>query len=288
MWAQCLLTVARLLQEGLLAPAELDPMNRRLSATRKPDVVVQVVVLCEDQLVQTLLAQQGVQVETVAEVSPMEVKPARVLSHLYTFLGRSKKLGLSGRSSLDVGILATSKVYSIQEQLFVFTPQNFDRTSNYADTDPSLAMSTLEYSISYLATSWSSPGRPTVTLVLSNSMLESGKVPSAIVGALRKVHGGYFGGSRVQLGSHQEFSATSCVTELAFLGAVEEGRPEVLDVEVAKYLRSQPGIEVRGGVLGTSPRARTRNKSAEGEVMVLKNLMNIKTNHYKGERGHAA
>ena len=97
MWAQCLLTVARLLQEGLLAPAELDPMNRRLSATRKPDVVVQVVVLCEDQLVQTLLAQQGVQVETVAEVSPMEVKPARVLSHLYTFLGRSKKLGLSGR-----------------------------------------------------------------------------------------------------------------------------------------------------------------------------------------------
>ena len=65
MWAQCLLTIARLLHEGLLAPAELDPMNKRLSATRKPDVVVQVVVLSEDQLVQTLLAQQGVEVETV-------------------------------------------------------------------------------------------------------------------------------------------------------------------------------------------------------------------------------
>ena len=268
MWAQCLLTIARLLHEGLLAPAELDPMNRRLSATRKPDVVVQVVVLSEDQLVQTLLAQQGVEVETVAQVSPLEVKPARVLSHLYTFLGRSKKLGLSGRSCLDVGILATSKVYSIQDKLFVFTPQNFDRSSNYAETDPSLAMSTLEYSISYLATSWSSPGRPTVTLVLSNSMLESGRVPPAIVAALRKIQGGYFSGVRVQFGSHKQFSATSCTTELAFLGAVEEGRPEVLDAEVANYLKSQPGIEVREGVLGTLPRVRARNKSAEGEVVI--------------------
>ena len=268
MWAQCLLTIARLLHEGLLAPAELDPMNRRLSATRKPDVVVQVVVLSEDQLVQTLLAQQGVEVETVAQVSPLEVKPARVLSHLYTFLGRSKKLGLSGRSCLDVGILATSKVYSIQDKLFVFTPQNFDRSSNYAETDPSLAMSTLEYSISYLATSWSSPGRPTVTLVLSNSMLESGRVPPAIVAALRKLQGGYFSGVRVQFGSHEQFSATSCTTELAFLGAVEEGRPEVLDAEVANYLKSQPGIEVREGVLGTLPRVRARNKSAEGEVVI--------------------
>ena len=69
------------------------------------------------------------------------------------------------------------------------------------------------------------------------------------------------------------FSATSCTTELAFLGAVEEGRPEVLDVEVANYLKSQPGIEVREGVLGTLPRVRARNKSAEGEVVMLLDLL---------------
>ena len=65
MRAQSLLTIARLLHEGLLAPAEIDPMNRRLSATRKPDVVVQVVVLSEDNLVQTLLAQHGVRGERI-------------------------------------------------------------------------------------------------------------------------------------------------------------------------------------------------------------------------------
>ena len=34
------------------------------------------------------------------------------------------------------------------------------------DTDPSLAMSTLAYSLNYLATNWRELGRPTVTLIL--------------------------------------------------------------------------------------------------------------------------
>lgn len=40
-WAQSLYIVGRLLQEGFIAPGELDPLNRRLSADKKPDVVVQ-------------------------------------------------------------------------------------------------------------------------------------------------------------------------------------------------------------------------------------------------------
>jgi phosphorylase kinase alpha/beta subunit len=41
MWAQSLYIVGRLLQEGFIAPGELDPLNRRLGAEKKPDVVVQ-------------------------------------------------------------------------------------------------------------------------------------------------------------------------------------------------------------------------------------------------------
>lgn len=41
MWAQSLFIVGRLLQEGFIAPGELDPLNRRLSSNVKPDVVVQ-------------------------------------------------------------------------------------------------------------------------------------------------------------------------------------------------------------------------------------------------------
>ena len=42
----------------------------------------------------------------------------------YAFvLGRNRKLRLSGRKSRDVGILCTSKLYSLQDRIFAFTPQ---------------------------------------------------------------------------------------------------------------------------------------------------------------------
>lgn len=81
------------------------------------------VILAEDNDIQDKLAEHDLHVQTIAEVAPIEVQPARVLSHLYTYLGRNKKLGLSGRKSRDVGILSTSKLYSLKDRIFAFTPQ---------------------------------------------------------------------------------------------------------------------------------------------------------------------
>lgn len=123
LWGQSLYILGKLLQEGFLAAGELDPLNRRLGAQKKPDVVVQVVILAEDDDIKDRLAEHDLHVQTIAEVAPIEVQPARVLSHLYTYLGRNKKLGLSGRKSRDVGILSTSKLYSLKDRIFAFTPQ---------------------------------------------------------------------------------------------------------------------------------------------------------------------
>lgn len=106
-----------------MAPGELDPLNRRLCSEKKPDVVVQVVILAEDNNIRDKLAEHDIMVQTIAEVAPIEVQPARVLSHLYTYLGRNRKLGLSGRKSRDVGILSTSKLYAMGDKIFAFTPQ---------------------------------------------------------------------------------------------------------------------------------------------------------------------
>jgi phosphorylase kinase alpha/beta subunit len=38
LWAQSLFILGKLLQEGFLAVGELDPLNRRLGAQKKPDV----------------------------------------------------------------------------------------------------------------------------------------------------------------------------------------------------------------------------------------------------------
>lgn len=70
-----------------MACGELDPLNRRLGSEKKPDVVVQVVVLAEDSSIQAKLQALDIPVQTIAEVAPIEVQPARVLSKLYAHLG---------------------------------------------------------------------------------------------------------------------------------------------------------------------------------------------------------
>lgn len=70
-----------------MAIGELDPLNRRLCSEKKPDVVVQVVILADDNEIRDKLAEHDIIVQTIAEVAPIEVQPARVLSHLYTYLG---------------------------------------------------------------------------------------------------------------------------------------------------------------------------------------------------------
>lgn len=59
-----------------------------MCSEKKPDVVVQVVILAEDNEIRDKLAEHDVMVQTIAEVAPIEVQPAKVLSHLYTYLGK--------------------------------------------------------------------------------------------------------------------------------------------------------------------------------------------------------
>lgn len=48
---------------------------------------MQVVILAEDENIRIKLAEHDIVVQTIADVAPIEVQPARVLSHLYTYLG---------------------------------------------------------------------------------------------------------------------------------------------------------------------------------------------------------
>lgn len=59
-----------------------------MGSEKKPDVVVQVVVLAQDNSIKAKLQAYDIHVQTVAEVAPIEVQPARVLSKLYAHLGK--------------------------------------------------------------------------------------------------------------------------------------------------------------------------------------------------------
>lgn len=120
---------------------------------RRQDIIcffcVSVCVLAESEEIQELLSEHGIVVQTMSEVLPIRVMPARILSHVYvrlgkqahffltvyhlrgyirvtscfTAIGNCKKLNLSGRPYRHIGVLGTSKFYEIRNRSYVFTPQ---------------------------------------------------------------------------------------------------------------------------------------------------------------------
>ncbi|KRK06610.1 probable phosphorylase b kinase regulatory subunit alpha isoform X8 [Drosophila yakuba] len=278
LWGQSLFILGRLLQEGFLAVGELDPLNRRLGAQKKPDVVVQVVIIAEDNEIRDKLAEHDLHVQTIAEVAPIEVQPARVLSHLYTYLGRNRKLGLSGRKSRDVGILSTSKLYSLKDRIFAFTPQFADLSRFYIASDNELMIDILKGEINFLKSAWDLLGRPLVTLVLKRIHLDQDKIPLAMIQTMRKLKSGYINGTRVMLGSLKDFLNTSAITDLSFLGSTEDGYPDRLHPDVQTYLdehllrsfSNRSTMNLRGGQL--RPRTLRRRMSCKGAIKKTRSI----------------
>ncbi|XP_057351501.1 phosphorylase b kinase regulatory subunit alpha, skeletal muscle isoform isoform X2 [Manis pentadactyla] len=225
MWGQSLYILGSLMAEGFLAPGEIDPLNRRFSTVPKPDVVVQVSILAETEEIKAILKDKGIDVETIAEVYPIRVQPARILSHIYASLGCNSRMKLSGRPYRHMGVLGTSKLYDIRKTIFTFTPQFIDQQQFYLALDNKMIVEMLRTDLSYLCSRWRMTGQPTITFPISHTMLEDvTNLNSSILAALRKMQDGYFGGARVQTGKLSEFLTTSCCTHLSFMDPGPEGK----------------------------------------------------------------
>ncbi|XP_026101655.1 phosphorylase b kinase regulatory subunit alpha, liver isoform-like isoform X2 [Carassius auratus] len=224
MWGQSLYILGRLLAEGFLAPGEIDPLNRRFSKEFKPDVVVQVSVVAESVQIQQLLKDQGIEVQTVSDVSPIRVMPARILSHIYVKLGNCKNLNLSGRPYRHIGVLGTSKFYEIRNGTYTFTPQFIDQHHFYLALDNQMIVEMLRTELAYLSSCWRMTGRPTLTFPITQSMLveDGDSIDPCILSTIRKLQDGYFAGARVQMANLSSFLSTSFHTQLSFLDADSE------------------------------------------------------------------
>ncbi|XP_055583632.1 phosphorylase b kinase regulatory subunit alpha, skeletal muscle isoform isoform X3 [Falco cherrug] len=235
MWGQSLYILGCLMAEGFLAPGEIDPLNRRFATVPKPDVVVQVCILAETEDIKAVLRKEDIDVETVADVYPIRVQPARILSHIYARLGCNKQMCLTGRPYRHMGVLGTSKLYKIRKNIFTFTPQFIDQQQFYLALDNKMIVEMLRTDLSYLCSRWRMTGRPTVTFPISRTMLDEtgSSVHPTVLATLRKLQDGYFGGARTQTGKLSEFLTTSCRTHLSFMDPGPEA--DMYD-EVAQYL----------------------------------------------------
>lgn len=57
-------------------------------------ICVSVCVLAESEEIQELLSDHGITVQTMSEVLPIRVMPARILSHVYVRLGKTAHLAI--------------------------------------------------------------------------------------------------------------------------------------------------------------------------------------------------
>ncbi|XP_042367852.1 phosphorylase b kinase regulatory subunit alpha, skeletal muscle isoform isoform X5 [Plectropomus leopardus] len=258
-WGQSLYILGNLLAEGFLAPGEIDPLNRRFSTIPKPDVVVQVSILAETEEIKELLLKNGIDVETVADIHPIHVQPSRVLSHIYARLGRNLRLGLTGRPYRRIGVLGTSKFYTIRNTIFSFTPQFIDHQQFYLALDNKMIVEMLRTEIAYLASRWRMTGRPTVTFPISQTMLteDRTKLDPAVLATLKKLQDGYYGGARIQTGKLSEFLTTSCFAHLSFLDEADD-LAQYLDHLLAHAGPKKPKRQIGG--LGRFKAAATKTK----------------------------
>ncbi|XP_019294612.2 phosphorylase b kinase regulatory subunit alpha, skeletal muscle isoform isoform X5 [Panthera pardus] len=247
MWGQSLYILGSLMAEGFLAPGEIDPLNRRFATVPKPDVVVQVSILAETEEIKAILKDKGIDVETIAEVYPIRVQPARILSHIYSSLGCNSRMKLSGRPYRHMGVLGTSKLYDIRKTIFTFTPQFIDQQQFYLALDNKMIVEMLRTDLSYLCSRWRMTGQPTITFPISHTMLDEDgtSLNSSILAALRKMQDGYFGGARIQTGKLSEFLTTSCCTHLSFMDPGPEGKLYSEDYD-DNYNELEPGDWMNG------------------------------------------
>jgi phosphorylase kinase alpha/beta subunit len=206
-WAQSLYLLGQLLDEGLISIGDVDPCGRHLRIGQRRKAPIQIALIAENESLQERLASNNITTQTLDQVAPIQVRHARELSAAYTQVGRSDKLKLTGRPQRLMRSLTTSRVYKMRGETVVFVPSFLEPERFYLTLDYHFLVSTIKSELAYIHRHWQHLGRPTVTLLLTNEMLELGR--EALLNLVHEFQEGHCGEVPVQLGQLQQFVLTA-------------------------------------------------------------------------------
>lgn len=240
-WAQSLYYLGQLLQEGLIAIGDIDPLGRHLclGSPRRP--LVQVALLAEDEALQAELATYGIAAQTPKQVEPIQVRQAGELSAVYAQIGRNDKLGLTGRPVRRLRSLTTSKVFRIRGETMVFLPAFLDQQQFYLTLDYHFLVSQIRSELAYIHTHWYQLGRPTVTLLLTHTMFELGQAQthsleqSPLLALIQELQEGSCGSVPVRLGSLQQLILTAGIERVDFIHGFHFSQSPLQNAAPAAY-----------------------------------------------------
>ena len=214
-WAQSLYFLGQMLSEGLLAVGDIDPLGRHLCIGKYREPTVQIALLAEDEDLRFQLEIYGIETQTPKQVEPIQVRQAAELSAAYTQVGQNEKFGLTGRPFRRLRSLTTSQVFRVAGETIVFLPSFLDPQQFYLTFDHHFLVDQLKSELAYIQKYWQSPGRPTLTLMLTHTILEAGS--EALLALMQELQNGLCNGVRVKLGRLNQLMLTSGTERIDFL-----------------------------------------------------------------------
>ncbi|MEG4288312.1 glycoside hydrolase family 15 protein [Microcoleus sp. C2C3] len=238
-WAQSLYFLGQLLNEGLIAVGDIDPLGRHLSVGPHREPLVQIALLAEDEDLQAELATNGIAAQTPKQVEPIQVRQTKELSAIYTQIGRNDPLGLTGRPVRRLRSLTTSRVFKIRDEAIVFLPSFLDRQEFYLTLDYHFLVAKIKSEIAHIHRHWYQLGRPTVTLMLTHAMLETGR--EALLELMKELRDGHCNNTPVKLGNLKQLMLTAGTERIDFMHDFEFTESPVTGaVETRSYLAYNP------------------------------------------------
>ncbi|MEG4087221.1 glycoside hydrolase family 15 protein [Microcoleus sp. POL10_C6] len=238
-WAQSLYFLGQLLNEGLIAVGDIDPLGRHLSVGQHREPLVQIALLAEDEDLQAELAANGIAAQTPKQVEPIQVRQTKELSAIYTQIGRNDQLGLTGRPVRRLRSLTTSRVFKIREEAIVFLPSFLNRQEFYLTLDYHFLVAQIKSEIAHIHRHWYQLGRPTVTLMLTHTMLETGR--EALLQLMKEFRDGHCNNTPVKLGNLKQLMLTAGTERIDFMHDFEFTESPVTGaVETRSYLTYNP------------------------------------------------
>jgi phosphorylase kinase alpha/beta subunit len=198
-WAQSLYFLGEMIDNRFLSPGDIDPLGRHLHLNYQRRRTVQIALIAEDEDLQAQLAEYGIATQTPQQLDPIQVRQSTELAAAYTQIGRNDKLGLTGRPFRRLRSLTTSRVFKIRGETIVFLPAFLDQQQFYLTLDYHFLVSQIKAEIAYISEHWAQLGRPTLTLLLTKSLIQEGQA---------EFHGHQFASPLLEL--IQEFKQGNC------------------------------------------------------------------------------
>jgi phosphorylase kinase alpha/beta subunit len=220
-WAQSLYFLGELLFDKFLAPGDLDPLGRHLRIGNKRRRTVQIALIAEDEDLQSQLAEYGIATQIPAQIEPIQVRQSTELAAAYSQIGRNDKLNLTGRPVRRLRSLTTSRIFNICGETIVFLPAFLDRQQFYLTFDYHFLISQIKAEIAYISEQWTQLGRPTMTLLLTKSLLQEGQsefqdqqYSSPLLELITEFKQGKCNGVPIRLGSLNQLKLTAGIERI--------------------------------------------------------------------------